>query len=111
MHRLNILSYRIDLLNDCFWSGRSEQFKRSSCKERIITGGGFGLPSAVIRIFFVISSDRYMCSPEADAGTGILTGTLIQDITPSIKFNDCGVNPFVRFTVYRNIFIQTNTNI
>ena len=26
---------------------------------------------------------------------------------PSIKLNDYGVSPFLRFTVYRNIFIQT----
>jgi hypothetical protein len=33
--------------------------------------------------------------------------TNYKDISPSVKFHDYGLGPFLRFTVFRNIFLQT----
>ena len=50
----------------------------------------------------------YRLTAKLLAGTGLTYRYTNYKVTrPSIKLNDYGVNPFLRFTVYRNIFVQT----
>ena len=78
-------------------------------KDRIVTGGGLGLGFGSVQDFFSVSPMiGYRLTARLLAGTGLTYRYTNYKVTrPSIKLNDYGVNPFLRFTVYRNIFIQT----
>jgi hypothetical protein len=73
-----------------------------------VTGGGFGLGFSSAQDFFSVSPVLgYMLTAKLMAGTGFTYRfTKYKYYTPPIKLKDYGVNPFVRFTVYKNIFLQ-----
>lgn len=92
-----------------FAQGEANSLKGVPMKERIFTGGGLGLSFGNTRDFFSVSPViGYRLTQKLLAGTGVTYRyTNYKLVKPSLKLNDYGVNPFLRFTVYDNIFIQT----
>lgn len=91
-----------------FGQGEANSLKGVPFKDRIVTGGGFGLSFGSVQDFVSVSPQiGYRVTAKLIAGTGFTYRyTNYKYYSPSIKLNDYGVNPFLRFTVYRNIFIQ-----
>lgn len=92
-----------------FGQGEANSLKGTPFKERIITGGGMGLGFGGTQDFISVSPViGYMLTKKLMAGTSVTYRyTSYKRVQPSIKLNDYGVSPFVRFTVYKNIFLQT----
>jgi hypothetical protein len=94
---------------EVFCQGKANSLKGTPFKERIVTGGGMGLGFGSTQDFISVSPViGYRLTQKLIAGTNFTYRyTSYKVVTPSIKLNDYGVGPFLRFTVYRNIFIQT----
>lgn len=94
---------------EAFSQGEDNSLKGMPLKDRIVTGGGVGLGFGNVQDYFSVSPMiGYRLTAKLLAGTGLTYRYTNYKITkPSIKLNDYGVNPFLRFTVYRNIFLQT----
>jgi hypothetical protein len=92
-----------------FSQGENNSLEGAPLKDRIVTGGGIGLGFGSVQDFFSVSPViGYRLTAKLLAGTGVTYRyTNYKVVRPSIKLNDYGINPFLRFTVYRNIFIQT----
>lgn len=79
-------------------------------KDRIITGGGLGLGFGSNQDFISLSPIiGYAVTKKFIAGTGFTYRyTKYKDIIPGqdVSVNDYGINPFLRYTVYRGIFLQ-----
>ena len=92
-----------------FGQGEANSLKDVPFKERIVTGGGLGLAFGSAQDFISVSPMiGYRLTAKLIAGTGVTYRYTNYKITsPSVKLNDYGINPFLRFTVYRNIFVQT----
>ena len=92
------------------WSqGKNNSLEGMPLKDRIVTGGGLGLGFGSVQDFFSVSPMiGYRLTARLLAGTGVTYRYTNYKVTnPSIRLNDYGVNPFLRFTFYRNIFLQT----
>jgi hypothetical protein len=89
--------------------GEDNSLKGVPIKERIVTGGGFGLGFSSNQDYISVSPViGYQLTRKLMAGTSVTYRyTNWKVVDPSIKLNDYGLNPFVRFMVYRNIFLQT----
>jgi hypothetical protein len=92
-----------------FSQGKNNSLEGAPLKDRIVTGGGVGLGFGSVQDYFSVSPMiGYRLTAKLLAGTGVTYRyTNYKIVRPSIKLNDYGLNPFLRFTVYRNIFIQT----
>ena len=92
-----------------FSQGKNNSLKGMPLKDRIVTGGGLGLGFGSVQDFFSVSPMiGYRLTARLLAGTGVTYRyTNYKVVKPSIRLNDYGVNPFLRFTFYRNIFLQT----
>ena len=92
-----------------FSQGKDNSLKGAPLKDRIVTGGGVGLGFGSVRDYFSVSPMiGYRLTAKLLGGTGVTYRyTSYKLYRPSIKLNDYGLNPFLRFTVYRNIFIHT----
>src|SRR5687767_5421842 len=92
-----------------FSQGKDNSLNGTPFKERIVTGGGFGLGFGTNQDYFSVSPViGYMLTQKLLAGLSVTyMYTNYKYYTPSIKLNDYGLGPFARFTVYRNVFIQT----
>ncbi len=92
-----------------FAQGENNSLKGMPVKDRIVTGGGVGLGFGSVQDYFSVSPMiGYRLTARLLAGTGLTYRyTNYKVVKPSIRLNDYGVSPFARFTVYRNIFIQT----
>jgi hypothetical protein len=88
--------------------GEANSLKGVPIKERLVTGGGFGLGFGSTQDYFSISpSIGYMFTKKLIMGTSVTYRyTKWKFSGESIKLNDYGFNPFVRFNVYKNIFTQ-----
>jgi hypothetical protein len=91
-----------------FSQGKDNSLKGMPLKDRIVTGGGLGLGFGSVQDYVSVSPMiGYRVTARLLAGTGVTYRyTNYKVFRPSLKLNDYGVNPFLRFTVYRNIFIQ-----
>ena len=78
------------------------------CKDRIVTGGGLGLGFSSVQDYFMISPQiGYMVTKKFMAGTGLTYQYVRYKIVrPAVSSNNYGVNPFLRYFIYRNIFAQ-----
>lgn len=94
---------------DAFSQGENNSLEGMPLKDRIVFGGGVGLGFGSVQDYFSVSPMiGYRLTARLLAGTGLTYRYTNYKVTnPSIKLNDYGVNPFLRFTVYRNIFLQT----
>jgi hypothetical protein len=79
-------------------------------KERIVTGGGFGMGFTsyqdYISVYPIIG---YAITKKFVVGTGIIYRyTKYKDIIPDedVSVNDWSVNPFARYTVYKSVFLM-----
>lgn len=85
--------------------------KGVSWKERIVTGGGMGLGFGSYQDYVTLSPIiGFAITKKFVAGTGLTYRyTKYKDVYPGkdVTTNDFGVNPFLRYTVYRGIFLQT----
>lgn len=78
-------------------------------KERIVTGGGFGLAFGSTQDFISLSPMvGYKITEKFIAGTSITYRyTKYKYYNPAIKLTDYGLGPFLRYTIFNNVFIQT----
>ena len=92
-----------------FSQGKDNSLKGMPLKDRIVTGGGLGLGFGSVQDYVSVSPMLgYRLTAKLLAGTGVTYRyTNYKAYRPSVKLNDYGVNPFLRFTIYRNIFLQT----
>lgn len=109
MHRLLIVVICVLCSGVAFGQGEANSLKGVPFKERIVTGGGLGLSFGSYQDFVSISPQiGYRVTARLIAGTGVTYRyTNYKVYSPTIKLHDYGVNPFLRFTVYKNIFVQT----
>jgi len=109
MHRLLFCFIGVVCSTLAFGQGEANSLKGVPAKERIVFGGGFGLAFGSVQDFVSVSPQiGYRITAKLIGGTGFTYRyTNYKLYSPSIKLHDYGVNPFLRFTVYRNIFIQT----
>ena len=93
----------------CLSQGKNNSLEGMPLRDRIVTGGGLGLGFGSVQDFFSVSPMiGYRLTARLLAGTGITYRyTNYKVFKPSMKLNDYGVSPFLRFTFYRNIFLQT----
>lgn len=89
--------------------GENNSLEGLPLKDRIVVGGGLGLGFGSVQDFFSVSPMiGYRLTARLLAGSGLTYRYTNYKVTrPSMRLNDYGVNPFLRFTVYRNIFLQT----
>jgi hypothetical protein len=89
--------------------GEANSLKGVPIKERIVTGGGMGLGFSSVQDYVSVSPVLgYQVTKKLMTGVGFTYRyTNYKIIKPSLKLNDYGLNPFVRFTFYKNIFVQT----
>lgn len=92
-----------------FAQGEANSLKEVPPRERIVTGGGFGLSFGNYQDFVSVSPlIGYRLTAKLIAGTSITYRyTNFKYYKPSIKLHDYGVSPFLQFFVYKNIFVQT----
>jgi hypothetical protein len=78
-------------------------------KERIFTGGGLGMSFGSYQDFISISPMiGYRFTEKLWGGTSFTYRyTKYKYYTPAIKLIDYGINPFLRYNLFQNIFIQT----
>lgn len=83
--------------------------KGTPLKERIVVGGGLGLSFGSQQDFLSISPlIGYRVTERMLAGTGITYRyTKYKYYSPALTLNDYGFNPFLRYTVFNGIFLQT----
>jgi hypothetical protein len=96
---------KVILLIICFGSltaygqwGEEELDQKPSIKDRIFTGGGFGLSFSTNYDFFSLSPlIGYRVTQRLAAGASIIyRRTTYKFVTPKISTNDWGLSPFVR---------------
>lgn len=109
MYRLLFCIFGLLCSGVAFGQGEANSLKGVPANERFVFGGGFGLSFSSYSDFISVSPQiGYAITRKLIAGTGFTYRyTKYKYYSPSITLNDFGVNPFLRFTVYRNIFIQT----
>lgn len=96
-----------------FSQGKNNSLKGMPLKDRVVTGGGLGLGFGSVQDYFSVSPMiGYRLTARLLGGTGLTYRyTNYKVFRPSLKLHDYGVNPFLRFTFYRNIFLQTEYEI
>ncbi len=91
-----------------FAQGEENSLKGMPLKDRIVTGGGFGFGFGSVQDYISVSPIiGYRLTARLMAGTGFTYRyTNFKAGIAPLRLNDYGVNPFLRFTVYQNIFVQ-----
>ncbi|HRJ28965.1 MAG TPA: hypothetical protein PLV21_18695 [Cyclobacteriaceae bacterium] len=89
--------------------GEDNSLKGVPFKERIVTGGGFGLGFGNVQDFVSLSPViGYSVTRKFLVGSGFTYRySKYKLVTPATSFNDYSINPFARFTVYKGFFVQT----
>jgi len=77
-------------------------------KERIFTGGGMGMSFGSYQDYIAISPMiGYRITEKFWGGSSFtFRYTKYKATTPSFKLYDYGINPFLRYSIFENIFIQ-----
>jgi len=88
--------------------GAEELDQKPSIKDRIFTGGGFGLSFSSNFDFFSLSPlIGYRVTQRFAAGTSITyRRTTYKFVNPKISTNDWGLSPFVRYQVRGPLFLH-----
>lgn len=89
--------------------GDDNSLKGVPLKERIVTGGGFGMSFGSMQDFISVSPMLgFKFTQKFMGGTSVTYRyTKYKYISPAVKLTDYGINPFLRYTIMDNIFIQT----
>src|SRR5690606_6560648 len=108
MVRLLVLLVALTVPLAGFSQGKNNSLKGTPLQDRIVFGGGMGLGFGSVQDFVSVSPMiGYRLTARLLGGTGITYRyTNYKVVKPSIKLHDYGVSPFLRFTFYRNIFLQ-----
>ncbi len=103
-----IILFTVFSLETLWAQGEANSLKDVPVKDRIVTGGGFGLGFGPVQDFVSVSPIiGYSITRRFLVGTGFTYRyTKYKMTVPNISFNDFSVNPFARFNVYRGFFIQ-----
>ena len=109
LRSLSFLVFMLAVSLAGYAQGKDNSMKGAPLKDRIVTGGGLGLGFGSVQDYFSLSPMiGYRLTAKLIGGTGVTYRyTNYKVYNPSIKLHDYGVNPFLRFMVYRNIFLQT----
>jgi hypothetical protein len=109
MRRLAVIVFLLFVSISVFSQGKDNSLKGVPFKERIVTGGGFGLGFGNTQDYVSVSPViGYQLTTKLMAGTSVTYRyTNFKFVKPSINLNDYGVNPFVRFMIHQGIFLQT----
>lgn len=109
MRRIIVLLLGVAFSFSAFAQGEDNSLKDVPFKERIVTGGGLGLGFGSNQDFISVSPVvGYAITKKIIAGSGFtFRYTNYKFYNPSIKLIDYAVNPFIRYTFYRGIFVQT----
>lgn len=88
--------------------GEDNSLKAVPFKERVFTGGGFGLGFGNVQDFVSVSPViGYSLTKKLMAGVQVTYRyTNYKVFRPSVTLNDYGVSPFLRYNVYRGFFLQ-----
>jgi len=88
--------------------GEEEMSDKPTFRERIFTGGGFGLSFSNYYDFISVSPlIGYKVTPKLAAGIQVqYRYTKYKEFTPKFSTNDYGISPFVRYSIYAPIFLQ-----
>ncbi|MBL7877345.1 MAG: hypothetical protein JNL53_16895 [Cyclobacteriaceae bacterium] len=89
--------------------GEEPMDEKPAFKDRIFTGGGFGLSFSSQYDFISVSPIiGYQITPRLAGGFNfIYRYTKFKYVTPSVSTHDYGVSPFLRFQVYGPLFLHT----
>jgi hypothetical protein len=88
--------------------GEDNSLKGVPFQERIVTGGGFGLGFGNVQDFVSVSPILgYAVTRKLLVGSGFTYRYTKYKSPINISFNDYSINPFVRYTVYKGFFAQT----
>jgi hypothetical protein len=94
-----------------FAQGEENSLRGVPIKERIVTGGGFGLGFGNAQDFVSLSpSIGYAVTKKFLVGTGVsYQYTKFKNVYQGkgVVVHNYGLNPFARFMVYQGIFVQT----
>jgi hypothetical protein len=110
MLRFVCISFAILITATCALSqGKNNSLQGVPFKERIVTGGGFGLGFGSTQDYISLSPVvAYAVTKKVMTGTSFtFRYTNYKYYSPSVELIDYGLSPFVRFTFYRGIFVQT----
>ncbi len=88
--------------------GEEEMSDKPTLRERLFTGGGFGLSFSNYYDFVSVSPlVGYKITPKLAAGVQVqYRYTKYKQFTPKFSTNDYGISPFVRYSIYAPIFLQ-----
>jgi len=77
--------------------------------DRIVTGGGFGMSFNSQMDYISLSPlVGYKITQKLVAGASVTYRyTKYKYYTPALKLNDYGVGPFIRYSIFKNIYVQT----
>lgn len=108
MKRLVLVSFFLSVAPFVFSQGESTSLKGTPFRERIVTGGGMGLGFSNVQDYISVSPVvGYMLTTKLIGGVNLTYRfSNFKAINPSVKLHDYGVGPFVRYTIFRNIFLQ-----
>lgn len=89
--------------------GEEPMDEKPAFKDRIFTGGGFGLSFSSQYDYISVSPIiGYQITPRVAGGLNLIYRyTKYKYVTPSVSTNDYGVSPFLRFQVYGPLFLHT----
>jgi hypothetical protein len=111
-----VRSLLIFFLLCCVFAGEAQKGKSYDnsleglpLKERIVTGGGLGLAFGSTQDFISVSPMiGYRVTERLLAGTGFtFRYTKYKYYQPALTLTDWGFNPFLRYTIFNNIFLHT----
>jgi len=88
--------------------GEEQMEQKSSLKDRMFFGGGFGLSFSRSYDYFSVSPIiGYKLNQRVATGLSLIyRHTTYKYITPSISTNDYGVSPFIRYQFYGPLFLH-----
>jgi len=88
--------------------GEEDMSDKPTLRERLFTGGGFGLSFSNYYDFVSVSPlVGYKITPKLAAGVQVqYRYTKYKQFTPKFSTNDYGISPFVRYSIYAPIFLQ-----
>jgi hypothetical protein len=108
MMRTAVILLLTALISGAYSQGKDNSLKGVPPNERIVTGGGFGLGFGSQQDYIMLSPMLgYMLTQKLVAGASVTYRyTNYKFYKPSLKLNDFGIGPFMRFTIYNGIFAQ-----
>lgn len=88
--------------------GDEEMDEKAAWKDRVFTGGGFGMSfSSNVDYISVSPLVGYKVTPKLATGLSFsYRYTNYKYVTPKVATNDYGIAPFIRFNFYQNFFLH-----